>query len=470
MVGSTLSHYKILEELGRGGMGIVYKAEDTKLDRTVAIKVLPSAALASEDDRARFYREARAAASLSHPNIAVIHEIDEAVPEGSKDDDLRPFIAMEYIEGDTLKARIEKGPLKLKEATRIAAEVATGLKAAHDKNIVHRDIKSGNIMVDENGTAKILDFGLAQTAKSTKLTQMGSTLGTVAFMSPEQARGDEVDLRTDLWSLGVVLYEMIAGRSPFPGDYEQAVVYEILNQDPEPLTGIRTGVPMDLEAVVNKCLAKDPELRYPSADGLIVDLKRIEASSAVRTTSVSTQTSTIATAVPVPAPSTKLPWMPLTAAGVVILVDSAIIVDGKEIFGPRDLPRVAVAEPIIRPFHLVAVLDPLPEDAVFVAYSIAVSGQSQRCHRIEETSGQPSQPAVAQPGVPFQFDQFFQVQALLRNMKVLAQLLDRLLAGVVQIQVDQTRIQRSANEELQRKIINPLDIGVVVLLLRQDPT
>ena len=335
MVGKTLSHYKILEELGRGGMGIVYKAEDTKLDRTVAIKVLPSAALASEEDRARFYREAKASAQLHHPHIASVFEIDEAVPsDAPHGTEPSPFIAMEFIEGKTLRARIDNSPLKLKEAISIASEVAAGLKAAHDKNIVHRDIKAANIMLDENGTAKILDFGLAQTAKSTKLTQMGSTLGTIAFMSPEQARGDEVDLRTDLWSLGVVLYEMVAGRSPFPGDYEQAVVYEILNQDPEPLTALRTGVPMELETVVNKCLAKDPEYRYPSADGLIVDLKRIEASSAVRTTSVSRQTGTITATVP--APSVKRPWILITAVGAVMLVAGLFL--GKVFF--EDEPAV----------------------------------------------------------------------------------------------------------------------------------
>ena len=276
MVGKNLSHYKILEELGRGGMGIGYKAEDTKLHRTVAIKVLPSAALSSDDDRARFYREARAAASLSHPNIATVYEIDEAVPEGSKDDDLRPFIAMEFIEGDTLEDRIKKGPFKLDEAVRIASEMAEGLKAAHAKDIVHRDIKAANVMLDGESRAKILDFGLAQTTASTKLTRMGSTLGTVAYMSPEQARGEKVDARTDIWALGVTLYEMIAGSHPFGGDYEQAVVYSILNEDPEPLTAVRTGVPMGIEWLVSKCLSKKAENRYQTSSDLLVDLRNVD--------------------------------------------------------------------------------------------------------------------------------------------------------------------------------------------------
>jgi serine/threonine protein kinase/DNA-binding beta-propeller fold protein YncE len=276
MVGTTLSHYTILEEIGRGGMGIVYKARDTRLDRKVAIKVLPSAALALPEDRARFYREARAAAALTHPHIAVVHEIDESVPDGSKDDDLRPFIAMEFIDGESLRDRIQNGPLKLSDCLNIAIQIASGLEAAHEKHIVHRDIKSGNVMLTAKGDAKILDFGLAQTVQSTKLTQMGSTLGTIGYMSPEQARGEEVDGRTDLWSLGVVLYEMISGRHPFPGDYEHAVTYSILNTEPEPLTAVRTGVPMDLERVVDKCLSKDPALRYQGAADLIADLHRVD--------------------------------------------------------------------------------------------------------------------------------------------------------------------------------------------------
>lgn len=347
MVGTTLSHYRIVAELGRGGMGIVYKAEDTKLDRTVAIKVLPSAALASEDDRARFYREAKAAAQLHHPHIASVFEIDEAVPEGSKDDDVRPFIAMEFIAGETIRDRIDKGPLKLNECIRIASEAAAGLKAAHDKDIVHRDIKAANIMLDENGSAKILDFGLAQTAQSTKLTRMGSTLGTVAFMSPEQARGEDVDQRTDLWSLGVVLYEMVAGRSPFPGDYEQAVVYEILNQDPEPLTALRTGVPMDLETVVAKCLSKNPDLRYPSAAALIVDLKRIDTSSAVRASRMTSQIGT-ATPAPVPVPTKERPWMFISAAiGVATLLVGLLL--GSVLFKNEPTPLPVIKAQLVLP-------------------------------------------------------------------------------------------------------------------------
>ena len=279
MIGTTLSHYEITAELGRGGMGIVYKARDTKLDREVAIKVLPSAALASADDRERFYREAKSAAALNHPNIAQVYQIDEAVPsDAPHGTQPSPFIAMEYIAGGTLQDKIKEAPLKLSDAVKIASQVAEALKAAHAKNIVHRDIKSANVMITEDGIAKVLDFGLAKTNQSTMLTRMGSTLGTVAYMSPEQARGQEVDGRTDLYSLGTMLYEMVAGRLPFAGEYEQAVVYSILNEPPEPLTSLRTGVPMDLERLVNKLLAKDAEYRYQSAAGLLSDLKSLDLS------------------------------------------------------------------------------------------------------------------------------------------------------------------------------------------------
>ncbi len=276
MVGKSLSHYRILDELGRGGMGIVYKAQDTKLDRVVAIKVLPASALSSEDDRARFYREAKSAAQLHHPHIAAVFEIDEAAVSDNPTEELRPFIAMEFVDGEPLQDLVKAGPMKLEKAVRIATQIAQALEAAHEKNIVHRDIKAGNVMMTSKGDAKVLDFGLAKTTHSTMLTKMGSTVGTAAYMSPEQTRGDAVDHRSDLWSLGVLLYEMIAGKIPFGGDYEQAITYSILNEEPEPLTAVRTGVPMGLEWIVSKLLTKNAADRYQSAKGLIVDLRTVD--------------------------------------------------------------------------------------------------------------------------------------------------------------------------------------------------
>ncbi len=284
MIGSTLSHYKITAELGRGGMGIVYRATDTKLNREVALKILPAAALASEEDRARFFREAQAAAQLHHPNIATVFEIDEAILKDADGNDVnatdgpRPYIAMEFISGETLQETIKKAPLKLADAVNITSQVAEALKAAHAKEIVHRDIKSANVMITEDGIAKVLDFGLAKTNNSTMLTRMGSTLGTVAYMSPEQARGQEVDGRSDLYSLGTMMYEMICGQLPFAGEYEQAVVYGILNETPDPFTSKRTGVPMQLEWIVNKLLAKEADYRYQSAAGLLADLMTVDLS------------------------------------------------------------------------------------------------------------------------------------------------------------------------------------------------
>jgi Tol biopolymer transport system component len=265
--------------------------------------------LASESDRSRFYREARAAAALQHPNIATVFEIDET-------EDGQPFIAMEFIEGDSLDELIARGPLPLDKAIQIGIQIADALKTAHAKHIVHRDVKSANVMLATDGRAKVLDFGLAKTAASTKLTQMDSTLGTVAYMSPEQTTGREVDLRTDLWSLGVVLFEMIAGRLPFLGDYDQAIVYNILNETPQPLTAVRTGVPMQLEAVVHKALMKDVELRYQTASDLIADLKAVLASgqtSAKRSEPVAPDGRAQA-----PVPDSKTARMPAGAWGLVL--------------------------------------------------------------------------------------------------------------------------------------------------------
>ena len=216
MIGQTISHYKITEKLGEGGMGVVYKAEDIKLKRPVALKFLAPHLLRDDEGRKRFIREAQAAAALDHPNICTVYEIAEV--------NGRTFIVMAFLEGEGLDKKIEGGPLTLKDALDIAIQTAQGLQAAHEKKIVHRDVKSANVMVTEEGQVRVMDFGLAQLADRTRLTETGARLGTPAYMSPEQTRGEPVDQRTDIWSLGVVLYEMVTGQLPFKGDVEEIVL------------------------------------------------------------------------------------------------------------------------------------------------------------------------------------------------------------------------------------------------------
>ena len=268
MIGQTISHYKITDKLGEGGMGVVYKATDTTLDRTVALKFLAAHLCENEEGRKRFIHEAKAAAALDHPNICTVYEVNQE--EG------QTFIAMAYVEGLSIKQRIEQRPLKLDDALDIGIQTAQGLKAAHQKEIVHRDIKPANLMLTEGGQVKILDFGLAHFATQSKLTKTGTTLGTVAYMSPEQAQGEAVDRRADIWSLGIVLYEMVTGQLPFKGDYEQVVAYNILNEEPEPITALRAGMPMELEWIVGKTLAKDREERYQHVEDMIVDLRGLD--------------------------------------------------------------------------------------------------------------------------------------------------------------------------------------------------
>ena len=274
MIGRTISHYKIIEKLGEGGMGVIYLAEDTKLERKVAIKFLPHYISINSEERERFKIEAKAAAALNHPNIATVHAIEESEDE--------MFIVMEYIDGVELKDKIKSGPLPIEEAINIATQIAEGLEVAHKNGIVHRDIKSQNIMITGDGKVKIMDFGLAKIKGGTQVTKIGTTIGTVAYMSPEQSRGQDVDHRTDIWSLGVVLYEMLTGQLPFKGDYEQAIIYSILNEEPESVIGLRTGVPVVIEKIINKCLQKDLSSRYKQADELLVELRQINKESDTR--------------------------------------------------------------------------------------------------------------------------------------------------------------------------------------------
>ena len=268
MIGKTISHYRILEKLGEGGMGVVYKAEDTKLDRIVALKFLPKHLLCDEEAKTRFVHEAKAASALDHPNIATIHEIDEVEGEC--------FICMAYIEGQSLKELVRDKKLSIEEILRITIQIGEGLDAAHKRGITHRDIKSDNIMLTQEGTVKIMDFGLAKLKGAPKLTKTGTTTGTMQYMSPEQAQGMEVDQRSDIFTFGVVLYEMITGQLPFKGEHEAAIIYSIVNETPEPLARYKANVPEGLQRMVDKALKKDLSTRYQSSVDMVADLKGLQ--------------------------------------------------------------------------------------------------------------------------------------------------------------------------------------------------
>jgi serine/threonine protein kinase len=267
MTGRTLSHYRILEKLGEGAMGVVYKAEDERLRRTVALKFLNRQSFGSEDEKKRFLREAQAGAMLDHPNVATVYGVEEA--------DGEVFIVMALIDGPSVSAKLLFGSLPADEALDIAIQAGQGLQEAHEKGIVHRDVKPSNVMISQKGQAKITDFGLAQMAGRSRLTRTGTTLGTPSYMSPEQALGKPTDRRCDIWALAVMLYEMLAGRAPFDGSHEQVIVYSIINEDHEPVTGLRAGLPAELDRVLAKALAKSPAERYQHVDEFLVDLRAV---------------------------------------------------------------------------------------------------------------------------------------------------------------------------------------------------
>jgi len=278
---TLISHYRIIEKIGEGGMGVVYKALDTKLNRTVALKFLPPRLLCNDEAKARFEHEAKAASALNHPNIATIHEIDEA---GG-----RCFISMEYLGGGSLKELLKDKDLSMKEILDLALQIGEGLNAAHESGAVHRDIKPDNIMLTKRGLAKIMDFGLAKLKGVTRLTREGTTLGTLQYMSPEQVQGKGTDRRSDIFSFGAVLYEMVTGQLPFKGDNEAAVIHSILTRDPEPMGPSRGDLPSEIEGIMAKALAKEVDSRYQGAEDMLADLRRVRDTLSAEKSKADTQ-------------------------------------------------------------------------------------------------------------------------------------------------------------------------------------
>jgi len=328
MVGSTISHYKIIEKLGEGGMGVVYKAHDTKLDRDVALKFLPTNLTASPEELTRFELEAKAISALNHPNIATIYDVDEV--NGQR------YLVLEYIPCGTLKSRLkqlkseDKG-FSIHEVLGFGVQIAEGLAHAHRQGIIHRDVKTENMMLTGEGKIKLTDFGLAKLRGSVQITKTGSTLGTAAYMSPEQIRGEEVDQRSDIFSFGIVLYELVTSHLPFRGEFEAALSYSILNENPPSISSLRRKVPQSLEQVINRCLEKDKTKRYQSTNEIITELKNVE-----RDSSRSGERSEDR--------STKMLW--IVAAGVVVL-----IVAGIYLFYPKSGPKPAISKSVaVLPF------------------------------------------------------------------------------------------------------------------------
>ena len=329
MIGQSIGQYKIIEKLGEGGMGVVYKAHDTKLDRTVALKFLPHHLTVHDEERARFLQEARAASALNHPNVCVIHDLQEYNGEH--------FIVMEFVDGMTLRekidatARSKEHLLPLDTVVAYALQIGEALQEAHAKGIVHRDVKAENIMVTTKNQIKVMDFGLAKLKGSLKLTRTSSTVGTLAYMAPEQLQGGEVDARSDIFSFGVVLYEMLSGETPFRGEHEAAMMYSILNEDPAPVEQHRPGLSSEYLHILHRSLEKNPDERYQSVAEMVIDLRRLKRQSTRVTRSVPVMhpgapEQEHGAAPPQIAPTVKRRWIPIAAGAVVLIAIAAWLV------------------------------------------------------------------------------------------------------------------------------------------------
>jgi serine/threonine-protein kinase len=310
LIGRTIAQHRVIEKIGEGGMGVVFKAIDERLDRTVAMKIINPQAVTSEEARNRFLREARAGAALNHPNICTLYGADEA------DGMLVMFI--EFVDGPSLRAKIDERPLPLDDALDIALQAGEGLKAAHHKGIIHRDIKPGNILIDQHGRVKVLDFGLAQMLDLSQFTITGTVMGTPAYMSPEQLEAGKADERSDIWSLGVVIYEMLSGRLPFKNQSGHGLAYQIIHQEPEPLTALRSGLPIEIDQIVAKALAKNPAERYQHMDDILVDLQVLKK----KLPELSRTTWTAAAPTPRKAGALKrhIPWAAAGALGLLAIL------------------------------------------------------------------------------------------------------------------------------------------------------
>lgn len=363
MEGRTISHYRIVKRMGAGGMGVVYRAEDTRLHRDVAIKFLAAELGTDNSARARFMQEARAASALDHPNICSVYDI-------GTDDDGRMYLVLAYYGGRTLDELLEKGPLPPNEAIGIAMQAVDGLARAHSRGIVHRDIKPSNLMMTDDGVLKILDFGLAKMAGTTAVTRTGTSVGTPRYMAPEQIRGETVDHRADIWSIGVLLYTMVTGVHPFHGEHPQAVMYAIVNDESPPLDDTVPGMPPELPRIVGRCLAKDPDERYQVTEELLEDLRRLYHDPSATLPARGTPTHRFSSSgAKRPSPRARARWSRRALLGVTLLtVVGAGVVVGRRAFGPRApvALRVLVVPPAIDS-------DRHADDGEVIASSVRVS-------------------------------------------------------------------------------------------------